>query len=174
MNPLSYTSDADRAYGAAGMAIGLAAFDGEEYIISIDIDREPMNILDLRADFYFSGNPEFSAKSAWNRLLHNFNLSLVMMISNVMCRNMVQSKLTVNSALHKLIRDTALDEGRRTCGLDDDEFDRLFEKDFNYLNRLFSHYGVKNVADSFARTISSRRALSHMEVLDSLQSLQML
>ncbi|MDE6415789.1 MAG: hypothetical protein K2K68_02030 [Duncaniella sp.] len=174
MNPLRYTDDADRAYGAAGMAIGLVAFDGEEYLTSIDIDREPGDILRLRADFYFSGNPEFSAKSAWNRLLHNYNLSLVMLISNVMCRNMVQNKLTINSELHKLIRSTALDEGRDTCGLDEDEFDRLFDKDFNYLNRLFSHYGVKNVAEDFARAISARRNLSHMEILDSLQALQML
>ncbi|MDE6484745.1 MAG: hypothetical protein K2L14_05080 [Duncaniella sp.] len=174
MNPLRYTDDADRAYGAAGMAIGLVAFDGEEYLTSIDIDREPDDILGLRADFYFSGNPEFSAKSAWNRLLHNYNLSLVMLISNVMCRNMVQNRLTVNSELHKLIRSTAFDEGRDTCGLDEDEFDRLFDKDFNYLNRLFSHYGVKNVAEDFARAISTRRNLSHMEILDSLQALQML
>lgn len=174
MNPLRYTDDADRAYGAAGMAIGLVAFDGEEYLTSIDIDRDPDDILELSADFYFSGNPEFSAKSAWNRLLHNYNLSLVMLISNVMCRNMVQNRLTVNTELHKLIRSTALDEGRETCGLDEDEFERLFDKDFNYLNRLFSHYGVKNVAEDFARSISSRRNLSHMEILDSLQALQML
>ncbi|MBD5249752.1 MAG: hypothetical protein HDS56_01060 [Barnesiella sp.] len=174
MNPLRYTDDADRAYGAAGMAIGLVAFDGEEYITSIDIDREPDDILELRDDFYFSGNPEFSAKSAWNRMLHNYNLSLVMLISNIMCRDRVQNRLTVSSDLHKLIRSTAFDEGRDACGLDQDEFDRLFEKDFNYLNRLFSHYGVKNVADDFARSISSRRFLSHMEILDSLQALQML
>ncbi len=174
MNPLRYTDDADRAYGAAGMAIGLVAFDGEEYLTSIDIDRDPDDILSLRADFYFSGNPEFSAKSSWNRMLNNFNLSLVMLISNVMCRNMVQNKLTVNSELHKLIRATAFAEGRDTCGLDEDEFDNIFEKDFNYLNRLFSHYGVKNVADDFARSITSRRTLSHMEILDSLQALQML
>lgn len=174
MNALSYTDDDDRCYGAAGMAIGLVAFDGEDYIVSLSVDREPGEIMEMASEFYFSGNPEFSAKSAWNRMVHHYNLSVVMLLGNVMCRNMVQNKLTVSSELRDLIKQTVSAEGQDFCCLDDDEIDRIFVKDFNYLNRLFAHPGVKNVAHSFASAIAQRRRLSRMEILDHLQSLNMI
>ncbi len=174
MNRLSYLSDDDRSYGAAGMAIGLVAFDGEEYMVSLSIDREPGEMMEMMPDFYFSGNPEFSAKSAWNRIIHHYNLQVVMLLGNILCRNMIQNRLTVGSDLHEEIRRAVAEEGLNSCGLEADETDRLFQKDFNYLNRLFSHPGVKNVAHGFASAISSRRSLSRMEILDYLQSLNMI
>ncbi|MCM1520570.1 MAG: hypothetical protein NC098_07260 [Lachnoclostridium sp.] len=174
MKSLKYIDETDRCYGAAGMAIGLVAFDGEDFMVSLSIDRDPGDMMEMSSDFYFSGNPEISAKSAWNRIVNNFNLSIVMLISNVLCRNIIHGKLVVDRKLHDEILDLAKEEGNSVCGLDADETERLFDKDFSYLNRLFTHYGVRSVADDFVSVLSSRRSMSRMEILDRLQSLNML
>ena len=57
MEKFRYTDDSDRAYGAAGMAIGLVVYDGDDILYSIDLDAEPADILTLSPDFFFAGNP---------------------------------------------------------------------------------------------------------------------
>ena len=162
MEQLRYTSESDRAYGAAGMAMGLVIYDGEEMLASICIDSDP------------DGNPGVSAKSAWNQNLKNYNLGISMLISNVMCRYMVSRSSSVPAELKDILHELALGEGRESCQLDEDEIDRLFDKNYSYLTRVFSHRGVQSVAHDFASTLISRRTLSRHEVIEQLSALNML
>lgn len=174
MEKLRYSDDTDRAYGAAGMAIGLVVYDGDDILYSIDLDAESADILSLSPDFYFAGNPGVSAKSAWNQLVKNFNLGIAMLISNVMCRHIIHAGQHVPDSLVVELKSLAHDEGAGACALDADEVDRLFDKSYNYLSRVFSHRGVQAVAHDFASTLASRRRLSRLEILEQLQALSML
>ena len=58
---LSYTNEAHRAYGVAGMAISLVIFDGEDMLASVDIDRNPGEMMEM-ARFPDYRNPSLSAK----------------------------------------------------------------------------------------------------------------
>ena len=68
----SYKNEDDKCYGLTGMAIALVVFDGEDYLTTINLDAETSKeMMDFTDDFYFSGNPEFSAKNVWNQILKN-------------------------------------------------------------------------------------------------------
>lgn len=174
MEKLRYTDDSDRAYGAAGMAIGLVVYDGDDILYSIDLDAGSSDMLTLSPDFFFAGNPGVSAKAAWTQLVKNFNLGVAMLISNVMCRHIVHSGRAVPDDLTRRLKELAHDEGAGACALEADEVDRLFDKSYDYLRRVFSHRGVQAVAHDFANTLSARRSLSRLEILEQLHALSML
>lgn len=72
------------------------------------------------------------------------------------------------------LKEAAHDDGAGACALEPDEVDRLFNKSYTYLWRLFSHQGVQAVAHDLASALSSRRTLSRLDVLELLQPLRML
>lgn len=174
MESLKYKDDTDRSYGATGMAIGLLVFDGEDMLASISIDGDPNEMVAMSPDFYFAGNPGVSAKTAWNQLLKNYNIGIGMLMSNLLCRHIVHANSALPDELHDFLHTVALDEGREACSLEDDEIERLFEKNFSYLRRVFTHRGVQAVAHDFASTLLARRSLSRLDVLEQLESLRML
>ena len=171
---LGYRDDKDRCYVASGMAIGLVVFDGEDVLSGISVDAEADSMVEFNDNFYFSGNPGLSAKVAWNQILRNFNLMSVMLISNVMCRSMVQDDRSIEDSTRAHLHDTLSNEGIETCSLEKDEMDRLFDKNFNYLLKVFSHNGVRHIAHDFAATLKEQRRLSRNEILEHLHALGML
>lgn len=174
MDSLKYSDENDRCYGATGMAIGLMVFDGEDMLASISIDGNPNEMVEMSPDFYFAGNPGVSAKTAWNQMLKNYNVGLGMIMANLLCRNLVKDRRQLPSEMHDFLHDLAREEGHESCSLDDDEIDRIFDKNLSYLNRVFTHRGVQSVAHDFASTLLSRRTLSRLDVLEQLSALQML
>lgn len=174
MESLKYIDDNDRSYGATGMAIGLVIFDGEDMLSAVTIDGDPNEMVSLSPDFYFAGNPGVSAKTAWNQMVKNYNLGVAMLMSNVLCRNLVMNRQSLPSEIRDTLHSLAVEEGHSSCSLEDDEIDRLFEKNINYLTRVFSHHGVQSVAHDFASTLLSRRTLSRLDVIEQLAALRML
>lgn len=174
MEILKYSDDNDRSYGAAGMAIGLVVYDGEDMLSSISIDGDPNEMVSLSPDFYFAGNPGVSAKTAWNQILKNYNLGIAMLMSNLLCRNLVMRRMNISDEMRKFLHSLAMEEGHDSCSLEEDEIERLFNKNLSYLTRVFSHHGVQSVAHDFAAQLLSRRSLSRLDVMEQLASLRML
>lgn len=169
---LKYVDEADKALGIAGMAISLVACDGEDFLAAVSIvDGE--DSLDMSDEFFFNGNQEFSAKLAWNEMLKQFQLTAGMLLGNVMCRAYAAghspSRDTLD-AVRRLIRE----EGSEHCSLDRDEADAIYEKDYDYYSRLFTHPTVVEVARNFASILRTRRRLNAAEVLDNLRRLNSL
>lgn len=174
MESLKYKDDTDRSYGATGMAIGLMVLDGHDMLTSITIDGDPDDMVKMSEEFYFAGNPGVSAKTAWTQLLNNYNIGVGMIISNLLCRHLVLAGSRLPEEIHDFLQSLAREEGHDACGLDDDEVERLFDKNFNYLNRVFSHRGVQAVAHDFAAALLSARTMSRHDVLDQLEALRLL
>lgn len=173
-NRLRYKNEDDKCYGATGMAIAVVVFDGEEYLSSINLDAAPDRVMEFTDDFYFSGNPGFSAKNAWNQILKNFNLAMALSLGNVLCRRIVYESKPVEKELTESLRQLMNDVGSDSCSLEKDETCHLFDKNLNYLTRIFSHYGVQNVAREFADELKKHRMMTRMEVLEHLRALSML
>ena len=171
---LSYKNEDDKCYGATGMAMAVVIFDGEDMLAGIDLDAEPESVMQFTGDFYFNGNPGFSAKNAWNQILKNFNLAMALSLGNVICRSVVYQSKPVEREMRDFLHDLMIAEGSDNCALEEDETGRLFEKNFSYLNRVFNHSGVQSVARDFARALKSRRTMTRMEVMDQLRALSML
>ncbi len=171
---LRYKDETDRCYGAAGMAIGIVVMNGEDYIDHISIDSPAANMLEYTPDFYVTTSPRLSVKSSWNQLLRSYNVSVISMLANVMCRSIVKENMPMRFEIKQFLHDCAADEGRDTCQLEDDEIDRVFDKNYNYLHRIFNHRGVQSVAHDFAEEIKQRRLMSRYEILEQLKALSMI
>ena len=171
---LKYIDDEDRCYGLTGMAMGIVIWDCEELLAAINLDADPDEMMEFTPQFYFAGNPKISARIAWNQILEHYRLSMGLMMANVLCRNYVHSNKQVESDTITLMRKYLLDEGRETCSLDEDEVNALFNKQFSYLERLFNHPGVRQVANDFARDLSHRRRMTVSEVIEGFRPLALL
>lgn len=171
---LSYSNDNDKCYGATGMAMAVVIFDGEDKLASVDIDTTPDRIVAMTDEFYFSGNPGMSAKGVWNVLLKNFNITMAMSLGNVMCRRMVLNGSSIDRETYNQLRQLMVEAGTENCSLEADETTRLFDRNFTYLQRVFNHQGVQEVAREFARVLTTRRRLSRLEVIEQLRALSSL
>ncbi|MDE6097347.1 MAG: hypothetical protein K2G24_00500 [Muribaculaceae bacterium] len=168
---LKYRDEQDKTYGLTGMAIALVMADGEDMLVQMSLDAPAGEGMRFSPDFYFRGNPRYSAKLAWNQMLKQISLLTGMLMGNVMCRSYLidRSRLSdeVIDRIKAIIRSEAVEE----CSLDNDEVDNLFRSNFNYFDRIFNHQAVASIARSFALELQSRRTLSGKEILDNLRDL---
>ncbi len=168
MKELKYTDETDRSLGVAGMAIALVACDCESALAEVCIDDdEPLR---LAEEFYFSGNPRQSARIAWNEYLRQFRVESALLLGNVLCRHYAAGRRPSDELMTRL-HDFIFAEGRDHCELDDDELDRLYQRDLQYHTRLFTHPGVRTVAGDFATLLRMRRRMSAGDVLEQLARL---
>lgn len=174
METLSYRHDEDRCYGATGMTIGLVIYDGEDMLDSVDVDSPADEMVRLTNEFYFNGNPSLSAKAAWNTILRNFNLMTAMVISNALCRSIVLDGMPMRFETKQTLHDVIAHEAAESCSLENDEMERLFEKNYTYLHRVFNHRGVQGIARDMARNLMENRRMSRLEVLEQLRALGMM
>lgn len=168
---LSYRNERDKTYGVTGMAITLVALDGEQYLSYINLDAEPSECLEMSHDFAFRGNPRMSAKIVWEQTLKDLRLSTSLALGNLACRRYVLDHDSISRIEAASLRDAMRGDAGEHCGLDSDEADRLFDSCLSYVDRIFSHSGIHNVAHSFASTLTERRSLSANEAIELLASL---
>lgn len=168
---LTYLNEDDRAYGLAGMALSLAAYDAMDRISSISLDEDgPM--VTFSNEYYFSGSPSISPKSTWLNLLHNYRITSAMAIANIMSRAMVRMKQEVPSDLLEEIHQGILYEGEETCGLEADEIEDIYGRLLTHSRRIFGNPRVHPAVDALARIIARRRTLSGREVIDEISLLR--
>ncbi len=170
---LQYLNEDDRAYGLAGMAISLAAFNAMDRVAEITLDTDgPM--VTFSNEYYFSGSPSISPKATWHNLINNFRITSAMAISNLLSRSMVRMKTEVPADLLDSLKEVIVAEGEESCALEEDEIDELFNRTLAYSRRIFNNPRLHPAIDEFARVISRRRTLSGREITDELQLLQLL
>lgn len=172
---LRYRNEDDRCYGATGMTVALVVMEGEDLLSTVNLDAENADgLIEYAGEYFFNGNPGLSAKSAWNTILKHFNCSMAAAIGNVMCRRYILDRERMDDTTKKFLLQLMIEEGHDTCDLDDDETRRLFDKNFVYLTRVFTHQGVQSVCHDFADVLKRRRRMSRLDILEQLRSLRML
>lgn len=170
---LAYLNEDDRAYGLAGMAISLAAYRAMDRVAEITLDTDgPM--VTFSNEFYFSGNPSISPKATWLNLIQNFRITSAMVLSNVMSRSLVRMKQEVPQQLLKELQEEITQEGERSCGLEEDEIEEMFDHTMMYTRRIFTNPRLHPAIDEFARILSRRRTLSGREIAEELHTLQLI
>lgn len=172
MNELKYQDETDKAYGLAGMAISLVAWDAEEWLDSINLDARADEAIHMSTEFYLNIAPRVGAKALWEQALKRFQLTAAMMVANVACREMVKNRHgSLPGASDSALRSALYDEGAELCSLEQDEVSRIYGKSLSYCSQLFAHPGVKQVASEFADTLQKRRNLMSGEILELLAPL---
>ncbi len=170
---LAYMNEDDRAYGLAGMAISLAAYNAMDRVAEVSLDAEgPM--VTFSNEYYFVGSPSISPKSTWQNLIQNYRLTSAMAIANLMARSMVRMKTEVPSALLEELHKEILAEGEETCALEADEIEDMYGNTMMHSRRIFANPRLHPAIDEFARILSRRRTLSGREIIDELHLLQLI
>lgn len=172
---LKYRDDDDRCYGITGMAISMVVLDTDHLLssISIDGDTDDDHVY-FSPQYYFAGDPKLSAKAAWSQLVENYQATVGMMLGNVMCRSYVYSHTPIDTDMRAALLGIVEEEGQNACSLDEDEIERIFNKIYGYMHKVFSHHGVQSVAMDFSRTLKQSRAMSRADILENLRALSML
>lgn len=168
---LTYADETDRTYGMAGTAIALVLWDGEPMLAAVSLDNPAGSGIEFTPIFGFAGNPRLTASLAWRELIKQFELSSAMIMGNAMCRAYVGNSRPLSSATTAALRALIRDEGREVCQLEDDEIEMVYNKTFRYLDRVFTHGGVAQVARSFAEKLANKRRMTAAEVFDELSVL---
>lgn len=164
---MKYKDEKDKCYGIAGMVIGMAVCKGEELLYGLDIDDEENGYITFTSDYYYSGNPALPAKESWELTLRHYQMTVGMLVANMMCRSIPEKHLTFHDVKKSLFK-TVAEEGKRVCQLDDDEIARMFEDTFGYMERVFCDSSVRTMADSLASKLQELRKLTNPEIRELL------
>lgn len=169
---IKYTDETDKAYGLAGMAISLVAWDAEEWLEAINLDAAPDEAIQMSAEFYMNIAPRIGAKALWEQTLKRFQLTAAMMVANVACREMVKNNhSSLSGEADAALRKALYDEGADLCSLDQDEVSRIYGKSLNFCLQLFLHPVVRQTATKFSNILQQNRCLYSEEILNILNDL---
>lgn len=170
---LQYLNEDDRAYGLAGMAISLAAFNAMDRVAEVTLDTDgPM--VTFSNEYYFSGSPSISPKATWHNLIQNFRITSAMAIANLLSRSVVRMKAEVPADLMETLRSTIITEGRESCSLEEDEIEEIYRNTLSYSRRIFNNPRLHPAIEEFARVLARRRTLSGREIAEELHMLQLI
>ena len=171
---LRYKDEQDKCYGLTGVAMSAVIWDVEHLISGIYLDSDAFNSIQYTPQLVAEGNAEISPRNIWNHNVEKFRLSMGMILSNILCRTYVLEHKFINHKTKQHIFEYFIEEGNSTCSLEKDEVETLFNKNYDYLHRIFSHPEVQRIANDFAQHLSERRTLSQAEIIEALQALNML
>ncbi len=165
---MKYNDEDDKCLGIAGMAIGISIWNGEELLYQIDLDDEDGGYISFTPDYYFSGNPALSPVDSWHATLKHYQMTVGMLIANLMSRSLSSKSPVRYADAKKAIFAEVAEEGKRSCQLEDDEIRQLFQETYGYLEQVFSNQSVRTIAQTFATRLKDSRRLTNYEVKELL------
>lgn len=171
---LRYTDTVDKCYGLTGMAIAAMALDAADAIVLLSVTEDAPESIVFDSEYEIPVNPSFSARSVWEQSVEHFRLSTGLLLANVVCRHYINRHDRLSQDEWTCIHGLVSDSGKDICSLDDDEIDSVYEKTRTYVERLFSHSGVGQVARSFAKLLQNEGTLSGSDIMEALSPLRML
>jgi len=170
---MKYRDELDKSYGVAGMALGLSVFDASDLFTAITLDASGTECIQFTPEFFFAGNPRLSPRGAWKYILGHYRITVGLAVANALCRRMVLDNERVDQNLRDRLFNVACEDGRDYCQLERDEVEPIFNEVFNNMTRLFSNSQVRKAMDAFADALQQRRTLSHIDVLDMMQQMNL-
>ncbi len=170
---MKYRDELDKCYGVAGMALGLAVFDAEDLFTAVSLDTGGPGCIQFTPEYFFAGNPRLSPRGAWQYILSHYRISVGLAVANALCRRMILDNEAVDNKLRDELFNAAFEDGRDFCQLERDEVEPIFDEAFDNMSRLFADSRVRKAMDTFADMLQQRRTLSHIDVNDILQQLNL-
>lgn len=169
-----YKDEQDKCYGLTGIAMSIVIWDVENIISDIYLSSDEVYSIKYTPQLKLDGNAGISLQNAWNKGVEDFRIAMGMILSNVLCRTYVLQHKFINHKTKQHIFDYFIEEGKRQCDLERDEVEELLSKNYEYLNRIFSHPQIQDIAHDFAQLLTQRRHLTQSEIVAALQPLNML
>ena len=170
---MKYRDELDKSYGVAGMALGLTVFDADDLFTAVTLDGDGPGCIQFTPEFNFAGNPRLSARGAWQYILGHYRITVGLAVANALCRRMVLDNERVDDRLRDDLFNAAYEDGRDYCQLERDEVEPIFDAAFDQMVRLFANSQVRKAMDAFADALQQRRTLTHIDVSDIFQQLNL-
>lgn len=154
-NAIRYTDSKDRRYGIAGMVVGIFAFDGQQYIDSVDMQSTDLEVIKMTPDFLMVSSPSVSPKTVWHTMATRYRLMVAMTMGNIVSRSLSGHNSTLMSpqTLHYIISRLA-EQADDLLGLDDEENRQLCLDTYNRLRRAFQHPAIQPLVNSMVDRMS--------------------
>lgn len=171
---MKYRDELDKSYGVAGMALGLSVFDADGLFTGVTLDADGPGCIQFTPEFFFAGNPRLSPRGAWQYIVGHYRITVGLAVANALCRRMVLDNDSVDDQLRDDLFNAAWEDGRDFCQLERDEVEPIFDEVFDSMKQLFSNSQVRKAMDTFADALQQRRTLSHIDVTDILQQLNLI
>lgn len=168
---MKYCDEKDKCYGVVGMAVGLNVWEAESLFTSINLDAQGFDCIDFTYEYFFSGAPSVSPKASWEHQIKMFKILMGITLSNVMCRRMVGKHANLQSNEKRELLKMLSEQGLEDYSLSESECEAIFNKSYNYLTRLYSHYQVQEMVEDFANKLAAKRRMSACEVNEALSIL---
>ncbi len=169
-NSLRYRDERDRAHGVAGAVIGICAYDGERLLISVNLDSDPGESLELKEHFYLKDNSGLYVSGAWRRLVSHYRLAMAMCIGDLLCRRIVGDNAQVSEREHSMLKEAVL-EPYEECALEQYEASNLFENCFNNLEEIFQDPIFSHSLSHFVEHLQRARSMSRYEIIEHLRGM---
>lgn len=171
---MKYRDELDKSYGVAGMVLGLSVFDASDLFTEISIDASGPGCIQFTPEFFFAGNPRLSPRGSWQYMLGHYRISVGLAVANALCRRMVLDNGQADEQLRDELFNAAFDDGHYYCQLERDEVEPIFDEAFANMKRLFADHRVRKAMDVVVDALQRRRTLSHIDVADILQQLNLI
>ncbi len=171
---MKYRDELDKCYGVAGMALGLSVYEASDLFTAITLDASTGGSIQFTPEFFFAGNPRLSPRGSWQYILGHYRISVGLAVANALCRRMVLDNDKVDNKLRDELFNAAYEDGRDYCQLERDEVEPIFDEVFESMSRLFADSRVRRAMDTFADALQQRRTLTHIDVSDILQQLNII
>ena len=142
--------------------------------MAVTLDGDGPDSILFTPEFYFAGNPRLSPRGAWQYILGHYRITVGLAVANALCRRMVLDNERVDDKLRDDLFNAAYEDGKDFCQLERDEVEPIFDEAFDSMKRLFSDSQVRKAMDAFADALQRRRTLSHIDVADILQQLNLI
>lgn len=175
---LAYRSEADRAYGLAGMTISLASLEALGDVASVSLDA-PGPMVAFSTAFFYGSSQSASPKALWQRLLRNYQVASSLVVGNVLARCLVQPSGTPGvqadptDMLDEAYKGIEAD-GRDICQLEDDEVRAFYSDTLMRQRRLFANTRLHQPLRTLVDILRERRTLSGREIAEELHYLRIL
>ncbi|MBR5331780.1 MAG: hypothetical protein IKV32_00565 [Muribaculaceae bacterium] len=168
---LKYRNEQDKCYGLTGVAMSAVILDIENIIYSISLDSDAFNSVRYTPQSFVEGNALISPRNVLEHNVKKFRLTMGMILANILCRTYVLDGKFINHKTKQQFFDYFIEEGKESCDLDKDEVSALFNKNYDYFQRIFSHPQVQSIANDFAQNLTENRTLTQSQIITALQSL---
>ncbi len=113
----------------------------------------------------------FPSVESWHHTLKHYQMTIDMLIANMMCRAIPSGGIDYTKAKKALFK-TVAEEGKRLCQLEDDEIRKIFQETYSYMEQVFHNQSVCEIARQFADQLKENRSLSGFEMKQILGMLQ--
>lgn len=165
---LKYIDEDDKVYGLTGVAISVVALDADSIVESLSVDGGES--IEFSRYFEYISNPRVSPKIVWNETIKHFQMITAMRVANMMCRNYVRYRRKLSPEIAGLLKECNRRDAVEGYQLDEDEADMIFEKSYNYFDRLFSYSQIHQSAHDFAEALRRQRKMTVSDIFDQLRA----